>query len=86
MPKTHAERGTSQMTPTDLSLLTTAEAAAYLGLTVRGLRYHIYTAGDLVPDRNVGGKLLFFSKETLDKFQQKRKLRGRPTPPPPPAV
>lgn len=66
--------------------LTLTEAAAYLGLTRRGIRYHVYTARDLVPDENVNGKMLFFNRETLDEFQSRRRPGGRPTRPVSPDV
>ena len=61
----------------DLNVFTTKEAAAYLGMTVRGVEYHVFEARDLRPDRIVG-TVAIYSKETLDDFQKRRRKPGRP--------
>lgn len=55
-----------------------AGAAAYLGMTTRAVKWHIYVAGDLVPDGRAGDKHPCFTRDTLDTFQATRRARGRP--------
>jgi excisionase family DNA binding protein len=53
-----------------------AEAAAYLGVTVTTVRYHLYTAGDLHAEKV--GNTLFFTKRELDRFRAESRPAGRP--------
>jgi hypothetical protein len=53
-------------------------AAAYLGMTVHALKWHVYTKRDLVPDGRAGDKHPCFTRDTLDTFQATRRNRGRP--------
>lgn len=53
------------------------EAAAYCGLTVSGLRWHIHQVGDLTPDGKLG-RAFYFTKETLDGFLRRVQPVGRP--------
>jgi excisionase family DNA binding protein len=59
------------------ALFTVREAAQYLGVSVRTIKYHIYESGDLAPDLQVG-KTLVFRRETLDRFKRSRRPAGRP--------
>jgi hypothetical protein len=56
----------------------TAEAAAYLGVTEAAVRKHIYVTGELV-GRKIGHSLVF-SRDELDQFatQERRPGPGRP--------
>lgn len=61
------------------------DAAAYLGMTVRTLRYHIYNSKRLAPDKRIGATLIF-RQSTLDTFAEEPRIGGkRPdgTEPPP---
>ena len=58
-------------------VLTTREAAAYLGLAVPSLKHHVYIAKDLTPDRVVSGRLLF-TRDNLDEFRKRKRPGGRP--------
>lgn len=53
------------------ALYSTEEAAERLGITVSGLKYHLYE-GDLEPDRKVAGRLVF-SEKTLVDFERGRR-------------
>jgi len=57
------------------TLLSTSEAADYLGMTVRGVWYHI-RRGHLSPTKV--GKTLVFTRDQLDRFQINRRPAGRP--------
>lgn len=50
------------------TLLSTAEAAEYLGLTLSGVAYHVHREHNLAPDFRIAGCLLF-TQETLDAFK-----------------
>lgn len=63
-------------------LYSTAEAAVYLGLHVQVVKYHIYTAKDLVPDVRLGRNLGFY-QATLDAFNAAKRESGRPPTLPP---
>lgn len=52
--------------------LTIQEAAEYLGVTVRIIRYHIYTSHRLRPDGKRGTKAVFLP-ETLDRLELRRR-------------
>jgi hypothetical protein len=54
-----------------LELLSTADAARYLGLHRQTVKRHVYTVKDLVPDAIVADRLLF-TRATLDEFQARR--------------
>lgn len=58
-------------------LFGTVEAAEYCGLTVAGLKWHIYVRKNLVPDLKVG-QALVFRQSTLDAFNESRPKPGRP--------
>lgn len=60
-----------------LKLYGIKEAAAYCGLAVRTLKYHIYESGELKADANVGHSLVF-TQATLDAFLRNRRPVGRP--------
>lgn len=57
------------------TLLSTSEAADYLGMTVRGVWYHI-RRGHLSPTKV--GKTLVFTRGQLEQFQLTRRPAGRP--------
>lgn len=57
------------------TLFSTKETAEYLGMTVRGVWYHI-RRGHLAPTK-VGGTLVF-TQDQLDRFQENRRPAGRP--------
>jgi hypothetical protein len=61
------------MTPTDY---TTAEAAQYCGLTLRGFVYHV-RRGDVAADYRIGRSNMY-TKATLDTFNATRRKAGRP--------
>ena len=61
-------------------LLSTAEAAKYLGIKVETVKYHLYQARDLVADARVG-KTLVFTKDTLDCYKKIKRGPGRPPDP-----
>lgn len=54
------------------NIFSTAEAAKFLGLSQAGIEYHIYRSGKLKPDGKIG-KALYFTRDTLRKFNGKRK-------------
>ena len=54
------------------------EAAAYCGLTVSGLRWHIHQVRDLTPDGKLG-RAYYFTAPTLDDFLRRVKSVGAPT-------
>lgn len=58
-------------------LLSTNEAAEFLGLSVATVKYHIYTSKQLVPDAKIG-KTLVFRRSTLEAFQKTKRGPGRP--------
>jgi len=58
-------------------IYSTAQAAAQLGLTVRGIKYLIYESETITPDGTVG-KSLYFTQATLDRFNQTRRKPGWP--------
>ena len=45
--------------------LSMSEAAAYLGVNLTWLRYHVYTSKQIVPDGRSGNRWVF-SRQTLD--------------------
>jgi hypothetical protein len=51
-------------------------AAAYLGLSVASVKYHVHTAGDLHGIKV--GPALAFTQEELDRFQAEKRPAGRP--------
>lgn len=55
----------------------TEEAAAFLGLSQAGVRYHLYRVKDLRPDFRDGNKILFL-KDTLVEFNKRKRKPGRP--------
>lgn len=61
------------MTPTDY---TTAQAAQYCGLSLRGLIYHV-RQGHVTADRVVGRSNIY-TRKTLDAFNATRRKAGRP--------
>jgi len=61
----------------DEELLSTKEAAAYVGLSVQGLKHHLYQVKDLSADAKVG-QTLIFRKSTLDAFLETKRSPGRP--------
>lgn len=58
-------------------IYTVTAAAAYLGLSVSGIKYHVHKVKDLTPDRKVGNTLIF-SRATLDVFAESKRRPGRP--------
>ncbi len=54
--------------------LTTEEAAAYLGVTVATVKYHVYSSGKLRPVK--AGHDLAFTHEELDRYKASRRARG----------
>lgn len=56
-----------------------AEAAEILGLSISGIKYHIYRAEEkLCPIRVGEGRVLVFTQRMLDQFQANRRKPGRP--------
>lgn len=55
----------------------TKEAAAYLGVTFSTIQKYLYRDRTLKADKKIG-PALEFSRETLDKFRQRRRAPGRP--------
>ncbi len=55
-----------------------AGAAAYLGMTERAVRWHVYARRDLTPDGRAGDLHPCFTRETLDAFAATRRRAGRP--------
>lgn len=54
------------------------EAAEYLGITVAGVKHHLYDVCDLEADDSISGVLIFY-KESLDRWdEQVRRRPGRP--------
>lgn len=53
----------------------TTDAAAYLGISVDTLKYHIYNKQHLAPDQTVGRELVFY-QATLDEFKRKHQTEG----------
>lgn len=58
-----------------MMLYSTAQAAAYLGLKVDALKYHL-KQGHLAPQKV--GHSLVYTPEELDRFQLTRRPPGRP--------
>lgn len=58
-----------------MKLYSTREAAEYLGLSIPGLKYHLYQARDLTPQKV--GKTLVFTCSELDRFRQSRRQPRR---------
>jgi hypothetical protein len=56
-------------------LYSTAEAAAYLGIHVQTLKYHLYDQQHLAADYESGGNLLFL-QSTLDAFKAAHQAEG----------
>ena len=61
------------MTTTDY---TTAQAAQYCGLTLRGFIYHV-RQGHITADRVIGRSNIY-TRATLDAFNATRRKAGRP--------
>ena len=59
--------------------LTIRQAAAYLGLSVAGVKHHLYVSRLLVADGKFGPQV-YFTRPTLDAFRREPSHRGRPTP------
>lgn len=59
-------------------LLSSQEAAEYLGLTLPGLKHHLYESKDLEPDAKIG-RTLVFRRSTLDAFSGRKRGRGHPS-------
>ena len=55
---------------------TTEEAAEYLGMTEKGVRYHVYTSKKLTGQKF--GRDLFFSRDELDAFLKQQRVRRAP--------
>lgn len=53
------------------------EAAAYLGITVDGMKYHLYRGKNIEPSFKFGKKI-GFTREDLDAFKLTMKPAGRP--------
>jgi hypothetical protein len=52
----------------------TGEAAAYLGVKLETLRYHLYVAEDLELDGRIGeDDWLVSPRQTLDEFRERRR-------------
>jgi hypothetical protein len=62
--------------PADPEIFSVADAAEYLGLSPRGIKYHLYETGQLTGE--VKGKTLVFTREELDRFNEARQEVGRP--------
>lgn len=60
-----------------MELFSTAEAAAYLGMKLETVKYHVYVVKDLKPNKLIG-KTLVFTQETLDEFMTRKRPVGRP--------
>lgn len=59
-------------------LMDAHEAADYLGISRRGLKYHVQQ-GNISPTYRIGkGRIWVFDVETLDAFQKTRRGPGRP--------
>lgn len=54
----------------------TEQAAKYLGLSVAAMKYHIYTAKNILP--TLIGNSLVFTSEQLEQFKLNRRPQGRP--------
>ena len=57
------------------NLFSTKEAADKLGMTIRGVWYHIHR-GHLIPTKV--GKTLVFTQDQLEQFRLTRRPAGRP--------
>ncbi len=62
----------------DTKDFTPEQAAEYIGLSLAGLRYHLYRAFDIFPLPKRSYHDLRFSKEELDRFKRNRRKQGRP--------
>ena len=62
-----------------LPFYTIETAAAKLGLSVSGVKHHIYNVGDLAADFRIGRNLCF-TEETLAAFLARKRGPGRPKP------
>ena len=62
--------------PLEPEIFSLADAADYLGLTPRGVKYHVYETGQLAGE--VKGTTLLFTREALDRFNETRQAVGRP--------
>jgi hypothetical protein len=60
----------------DKSLFSTEEAAAYLGISVAALKYHVHIGKNLTPEK-VGNSLVF-TRPQLDHFLANKRPQGRP--------
>jgi excisionase family DNA binding protein len=63
------------MTNPPLNVYTVKQAADYLGMTVDGIKYHLYKSGYLV-GKTVGRDVLF-TREELDRFKATAPKPGR---------
>jgi hypothetical protein len=61
-------------------LLTTKEAAAYLGITLGTLHHYLYVKRSLQPDARCGARLLFLT-DSLDAYLARKGPTGRPSRP-----
>lgn len=58
-------------------MMTTKEAAEYVGMSVRAFREHLYNQKDVQKDDQYHGANRY-SRHTLEKFRAARRPRGRP--------
>ena len=59
-----------------MKLYSTKTAAAYIGISVSAMKYHIHVAENIVPLK-VGNSLVF-TQAQLDEFKANRRSQGRP--------
>ncbi len=53
-----------------MKLYSTREAAAYVGLSLQGFKYHVHTTKTI--ERQLVGHSLVFTQEQLDEFRARR--------------
>lgn len=58
-------------------VLTTPEAADYLGLKLDAFKYHVHRAGNITPAKVVG-RVALFTRGQLDAFAASKRGPGRP--------
>lgn len=58
-------------------VITTADAAAMLGITPENLRVYLYRNPDLRPGRRISGDDLLWSPEDVERVAEVRANRGR---------
>lgn len=61
----------------EMVLMQSTEAAAYLGMTPSGLKYHLYRADNWRPSRKVGRNYVY-TLDDLFEFDSGRRKAGRP--------